>query len=80
MNIIETSIEEQVLPTDLEEAYTLASWKNYCLAQMNYCIETQDYKGVRHWILEHQRAVNDLKYLQFKKLDSERKMTIEKGN
>ena len=77
MNIIETSIEEQVLPTDLEEAYTLASWKNYCLAQMNYCVETQDKKGTRHWILEHKRTVNDLEFLQFKKTDSERKMKIE---
>ena len=80
MHNIELNIEDLVLLEDVDEVYTLASWENYCLAQMNYCIETQDYKGVRHWILEHQRAVNDLKYLQFKKLDSERKMTIEKGN
>ena len=80
MKIIETSIEDEVLSEDLEEAYTLSSWKNYCIAQMNYCVETQDYKGTRHWTLEHQRSVNDLKYLQFKKIDSERKMKIEKRN
>jgi len=80
MNIVETSIEEEVLSEDLEEAYTLLFWKNYCIAQMNYCIERRDNKGVRHWALDHQRAANDLKYLQFKKLDSERKMKNEKRN
>ena len=80
MNIIETSIEDEFLPADLEEAYTLSFWKNYCLAQMDKCLNTQDEKGTRHWSLDHQRAVNDLKYLQFKKSDSERKMKNEKGN
>jgi len=77
MSINESKFEDGFLPADLEEAYTLASWKNYCIAQMNYCIEIQDYKGVRHWILEHKRTVNDLEFLRFKKTDSERKMKIE---
>ena len=68
MNTDESNIEDEFLPDDLEEAYTLSFWKNYCIAQTN------------HWTLEHQRAVNDLKYLRFKKLDSERKMKIEKRN
>ena len=80
MNINESKIEDQVLPEDLEEAITLIMFRDYCIVQMNYCIETQNYKGVRYWSLDHQRAVNNLKYLQFKKIDSERKMKIEKGN
>ena len=77
MKINELNIEDQVLPTDLEEAYTLSFWKNYCIAQTDKFLNMQDGKVARHWILEHQRAINDLKYLQFKKLDSERKMKIE---
>jgi len=80
MHINELNIEDQVLPEDVDEATKLMLWRNYCIAQMNYCIETQDNKGTRHWSLDHQRAVNDLKYLQFKKSDSERKMKNEKGN
>ena len=80
MNINESKIEEEFLPDDLEEAYTLSFWKNYCLAQMNYCVETQDKKGTRHWILEYKRTVIDLEFLQFKKTYSERKMKIEKRN
>ena len=78
MKIFESSIEDQALPEDLEEAITLIMFRDYCIAQMNYCIETQDYKGVRYWTLDHQRAVNDLKHLQFKKIDNERKMKIKK--
>jgi len=80
MNLIGASIEDEVLPADLKEAYTLSFWRNYCLTQMNKCLNTRDFKGVRHWSLEHQRTVNDLEFLQFKKTDSERKMKIEKGN
>ena len=80
MNINELKIEEEFLTADLEEACTLASWKNYCLAQMNYCVETQDKKGTRHWILEHKRTVNDLEFLQFKKIDSERKIKNEQDS
>ena len=77
MHNIELNIEDLVLLEDVDEAYTLSFWKGYCIAQMNYCIETQDKKGTRHWILEHQRAINDLEFLRFKKTDSERKMKIE---
>ena len=80
MNIVESKIEDEFLPEDLEEAYTLSFWRNYCIAEMNKCLNMQDYKGVRSWTLEHKRTVNDLEFLQFKKTDSERKMTIEKGN
>ena len=80
MNIIETSIEYQVLPEDLEEANRLMVWGSYCIAQMDYCLNRFNLEGTRYWTSEHQRVVNDLKYLQFKKLDSERKMKIEKGN
>jgi len=80
LNINESNTEEYILPSDVNEAITLIMFRDYCIAQMNYCIETQDYKGVRHWSLDHQRAVNDLKHLQFKKIDSERKMKNEKRN
>ena len=80
MHINESKIEEQVLPTDLEEAYTLSFWKGYCIAQMDKCLNMQDEKGTRHWTLEHQRTVNDLEFLQFKKTDHERKTKNEKGN
>ena len=78
MHINESNTEEYILPNDVKEAVTLIMFRDYCIAQMNYCIETQDYKGVRYWTLDHQRAVNDLKHLQFKKIDNERKMKIKK--
>ena len=80
MNINELNIEDEFLPEDLEEANILIFWRNHCIAEMNKCLDMQDYKGVRHWSLDHQRAVNDLKHLQFKKIDSERKMKNEKRN
>jgi len=80
MHINETKIEDQVLPEDLEEAIALIMFRDHYLAQMNKCLNTQDNKGVRHWIFEYHQVENDLKYLQFKKIDSERKMKNEKGN
>ena len=80
MHINESNILDHILHDDLEEATTLTLWRNYCIAEMNKCLNTQDNKGVRHWTLDYQRAVNDLKFLQFKKIDSERKMKNEKGN
>jgi len=80
MHINELNIEDQVLLEDVDEATTLMLWRNYCILQLDKCLNTQDYKGARHWTLDHQRAVNDLKYLQFKKIEHERKMKIEKGN
>ena len=80
MHINETSIEDEVLPSDLKQATSLVLWRNHCIAEMKKCLNTQDNKGVRHWTLDHQRAVNDLKNLQFKKTDHERKMKNEKGN
>jgi len=77
MHINESNTEEYILPNDVKEAVTLIMFRDYCIAQMNYCVETQDKKGTRHWILEHKRTVNDLEFLQFKKTDSERKMKIE---
>jgi len=80
MSIIETSVEDEVLSEDLEKAYTLLFWKGYCIQKMNKCLEMKDEKGAHHWSLDHQRAVNYLKYLQFKKIDSERKIENEKRN
>jgi len=80
MNINESKIEDEFLPEDLEEANTLIFWKNHCIAEMNKCLNTQDYKGVRSWTLNHKRTVNDLEFLQFKKTDHERKMKNEKRN
>ena len=80
MHINETSIEDEVLPSDLKQATKLMLWRDYCIAEMNKCLNTQDNKGVRHWTFEYHQAENDLKHLQFKKLDSERKMKNEKGN
>lgn len=74
MHINESNLEEHILPTDLNEATTLMLWRDYCIAQMDHCLNLQDYKGARHWTLDHQRSVNDLKYLQFKKNERERKM------
>lgn len=73
-------IEDQVLPEDLEEATTLTLWRNHCILQIDRCLNMQDNKGAHHWALDHQRAVNDLKYLQFKKIDLKRKMRNEKRN
>lgn len=80
MSINELSIEDQVLLEDVDEATTLTLWRNHCIAQLDKCLGLQDDKGARHWTLDHQRAVNDLKYLQFKKIDLKRKMKNEKGN
>lgn len=77
MHINESNIEEHILHDDLEEATTLMLWRNYCIAQLDKCLGMQDNKGARHWTLDHQRAVNDLKFLQFKKIDHERKMKSE---
>ena len=80
MNTNESKIEDEFLPEDLEEAYTLSFWRNYCIAEINKCLNMQDYKGVRYFSLELLRTVNDLEFLQFKKIDNERKMKNEKGN
>jgi len=72
MHINESNTEEYILPSDVNEAITLIMFRDYCIAQMNYCIERFDGKGMRHWVLEYQRSVNDLKHLQFKKIESER--------
>jgi len=80
MNTNESKIEDEFLPADLEEANTLIFWRNHCIAEMNKCLNVQDFKGVRRWLLEHKRTVNDLEFLQFKKTEHERKMKIEKGN
>jgi len=80
MNIVETKIEDEFLPEDLEEANTLIFWRNHCITEMNKCLNMQDYKGVRYFSLELLRTVNDLEFLQFKKIDNERKMKNEKGN
>jgi len=73
-------IEDQVLLEDVDEATTLMLWRNYCILQLDKCLNMQDNKSAHHWALDHQRAINDLKFLQFKKIDNERKMKIEKGN
>jgi len=80
MNTNESKIEDEFLPEDLEEAYTLSFWRNYCIAEINKCLNMQDYKGVRYFSLELLRTVNDLEFLQFKKTDHERKIENEKGN
>lgn len=74
MHINESNLEEHILSNDVDEATTLMLWRNYCVAQMDKCLGMQDNKGIRHWTLDHQRAVNDLKYLRFKKIDHERKI------
>ena len=80
MHNIELNIKDLVLPEDVGEATTLVLWCNYCIVQLDKCLNTQDNKGVRHWTLDHQRAIDDLKNLQFKKTDHERKMKNEKRN
>ena len=80
MNLIESKIEDEFLPADLEEAKTLIFWRYHCVAEMNKCLNKQDYKGARSWTLNHKRTVNDLEFLQFKKIEHERKMKNEKGN
>ena len=74
MHINETSIEDEVLPSDLKQATKLMLWRNYCIAEMNKCLNMQDNRGTHHWTFDYQMAVNDLKNLQFKKTDHERKM------
>jgi len=78
MNIVETNIEDEFLSEDVDEGIKLIAFRDYCIAEMNKCLNTQDFKGVRRWLLEHKRTVNDLEFLQFKKTDHERKMKIEK--
>ena len=74
MHNIELNIEDLFLPEDVDEGIKLIAFRDYSLAQINYCIETQDNTGAWRWTLEHKRTVNDLEFLQFKKSDSERKM------
>jgi len=80
MHINETSIEDEVLPSDLKQATKLMLWRNYCITQLTKSLNMQDNRGTHHWTFDYQMAVDDLKHLQFKKLDSERKMKNEKGN
>ena len=77
MDVNKQNIEDKVLLEDLEEAYTLAYRRNYCIDQMDKCLNMHDNKGVRHWGLDHQRAVDDFKNLQVKKNEHERKMRNE---
>lgn len=65
-------LKKHVLTKDIEEANKIIIWGNYCIAQMDYCFNKLNLLGVRYWNLEYQRSVNDLKYLQFKKMDKER--------
>jgi len=80
MHNIELNIEDLFLPEDVGEATKLVLWCNYCIVQLGKCLNTQDNKGALHWTLDHQRSVNDLKFLQFKKIELKRKMKNEKGN
>jgi len=74
MHNIELNIKDLVLPEDVGEATTLVLWCNYCIVQLDKCLNTQDNKGVRHWTFEYHQAENDLKHLQFKKIEHERKI------
>lgn len=65
-------IENHVLSVDVKEANELIIWASYCVTQMDYCINNFNLEESRYWNLEYQRVVNDLKALQFKKLNSER--------
>lgn len=65
-------LTDHVLSEDAREANKLIIWASYCITQMDYCIHDMDLEASRHYCLEHQRAVNDLKALKFKKINSER--------
>jgi len=80
MLVNKLNVEDQVLPEDLEEATTLILRRNYCTEQLKRCLDLQDNKGGWHWAKDIGMISSDLKYLRFKKTDSERKMKIEKGN
>jgi len=72
MLVNKLNVEDQVLTEDLEEANRLMVWGSYCVTQMDYCLNRFNLEGTRKWTLEHQRSVNDLRHLQFKKFESER--------
>ena len=80
MRRINLELKDQVLPEDLQQAELLAYWADYCLAQLDKCLAEKIEQGVKHWGSQYESTINDLKYLQFKKTDHERKMKIEKGN
>lgn len=74
------TIENQVLPGDIEEAKELQSWATYCCAIIKSQIKCCDFENNNHWNGEMNRAINDLKHLKFKKTDIERKIEDEKRN
>ena len=80
MLVNKLNVEDQVLSTDLQQAELLTYWADYCLAQLDKCLAEKIEQGVKHWGSQYESTINDLKYLQFKKTDHERKMKIEKGN
>lgn len=50
-------------------------WSEYSLKQLKVAEFKNDSYGINHWKGEHLRAVNDLKYYEFMKLEEERKST-----
>lgn len=66
------NLESNVLLEDLNEAKKVMLWATYCVSQMEYCLKKFNLVGARYWNLEYQRSVNDLKHLQFKKMNKER--------
>ena len=80
MRGIKLKLTDHVLIEDKREANRLIVWGSYCVVQMDYCINNFNLEGSRHWNLEYQRSINDLKSFQFKKSNTERKMKIEKRN
>ncbi|MGO4890331.1 hypothetical protein ACJ2A9_21495 [Anaerobacillus sp. MEB173] len=67
------SLEDQVLKEDLAMTVTLRNWAKYCAAQLSCAVRLGNFDDVDFWTYEYKRAVNDLKYYQFKKTESERK-------
>jgi len=69
---IKLKLTDHVLIEDKRETNRLIVWGSYCVVQMDYCINNFNLEGSRHWNLEYQRSINDLKSFQFKKNYTER--------
>ena len=74
MLVNKLNVEDQVLLEDLDEATTLLLRKDRYLEQLGKCLDLQDNKNGWYWARDIERVNNDLKYLEFKKTDHERKM------
>lgn len=68
------SLSDQVLPNDVALAKKIHEKSVDCSARLTAHTYIGEYAEAEECLHEYQRALNDLKFLKFKKLDQERKI------